>query len=69
MIGFGQLLLFMLGLEPITKFMVPCRNGCKPPPLFFSMWLFIPVWTVVYNLFATLQQDWAKYLESAPVRF
>lgn len=47
----------------------PMSQWLQTTSIVFSIWLFIPVWTVVYNLFATLQQDWKKYLESAPIRF
>lgn len=47
----------------------PVSQWLQTLSIVFSMWLFIPVWTVVYNLFATLQSDWKKYLESAPIRF
>lgn len=47
----------------------PISQWLQTVSIIFSLWLFIPVWTVVYNLFATLQQDWNKYLQSAPIRF
>jgi cytochrome c oxidase cbb3-type subunit 1 len=47
----------------------PISQWMQTVSIIFSIWLFIPVWTVVYNLFATLQKDWSKYLESAPLRF
>lgn len=47
----------------------PMSQWLQTTSIIFSIWMFIPVWTVVYNLFATLQQDWRKYLQSAPIRF
>lgn len=47
----------------------PVSQWLQTTAIVFSIWLFIPVWTVVYNLFATLKKDWNQYLESAPVRF
>lgn len=47
----------------------PISQWLQTTSIVFSIWLFIPVWTVVYNLFATLQKDWTKYLQSAPLRF
>lgn len=47
----------------------PISQWLQTISVIFSMWLFIPVWTVVYNLFATLQKDWSKYVQSAPLRF
>lgn len=37
--------------------------------IIFSMWLIIPVWTVVTNIFGTLYGHWEKYTESAAIRF
>ncbi|MBS4164226.1 Cbb3-type cytochrome c oxidase subunit CcoN1 [Candidatus Protochlamydia amoebophila] len=47
----------------------PVSQWLQTTSIIFSIWMFIPVWTVVFNLFATLQKDWLKYLESAPIRF
>jgi cytochrome c oxidase cbb3-type subunit I len=47
----------------------PISQWMQTVSIVFSIWLFIPVWTVVFNLYATLRQDWSKYLESAPIRF
>lgn len=47
----------------------PVSQWLQTTSIVFSIWLFIPVWTVVYNLYKTLEQDWAKYLASAPIRF
>lgn len=47
----------------------PVSQWLQTTSIVFSIWLFIPVWTVVYNIFATLQKDWSKYLQSAPIRF
>ncbi|CUI15666.1 putative cytochrome c oxidase, subunit I [Candidatus Protochlamydia naegleriophila] len=47
----------------------PMSQWLQTTSIVFSIWMFIPVWTVVYNLFATLQKDWRKYLQSAPIRF
>ncbi|MBA2368439.1 MAG: cbb3-type cytochrome c oxidase subunit I [Candidatus Protochlamydia sp.] len=47
----------------------PISQWLQTVSIVFSIWMFIPVWTVVYNLFATLQKDWRKYFQSAPIRF
>ncbi|MCE2982474.1 MAG: cbb3-type cytochrome c oxidase subunit I [Parachlamydia sp.] len=47
----------------------PISQWLQTVSIVFSIWMFIPVWTVVYNLFATLQHDWQKYFRSAPIRF
>lgn len=47
----------------------PISQWLQTTAIVFSIWLFIPVWTVVANLFATLQGHWSAYNNSAPVRF
>lgn len=47
----------------------PVSQWLQTTAIVFSMWLFIPVWTVVTNFFATLTNHWNKYTESVPIRF
>lgn len=47
----------------------PVSQWLQTTSIVFSMWLFIPVWTVVTNFFATLTGHWNKYSESVPIRF
>ncbi len=47
----------------------PVSQWLQTTSIVFSLWLFIPVWTVVTNLFATLKDQWAQYSQSAPIRF
>jgi len=47
----------------------PITQWIQTVSIIFSVWLFIPVFTVVLNIFATLQPHWRQYTESAPVRF
>lgn len=47
----------------------PMSQWLQTTSIVFSIWLFIPVWTVVTNLFATLTTNWAVYTRSAGVRF
>jgi cytochrome c oxidase cbb3-type subunit I len=47
----------------------PISQWLQTVSIIFSMWLFIPVFTVVHNLFATLHGHWEKFTESAPIRF
>lgn len=47
----------------------PVSQWLQTTSIVFSLWLFIPVWTVVTNLFATLKDQWAQYTQSAPIRF
>jgi cytochrome c oxidase cbb3-type subunit 1 len=47
----------------------PVSQWLQTTSIVFSIWLFIPVWTVVTNLFATLKPQWSQYTQSAPIRF
>lgn len=47
----------------------PTSQWLQTTSIIFSIWLFIPVWTVVHNLFATLKNNWHIYVESVPIRF
>lgn len=47
----------------------PISQWLQTVSIVFSISLFIPVWTVVTNLFATLQPQWSKYVQSVPIRF
>lgn len=47
----------------------PVSQWLQTTAIVFSIWLFIPVWTVVFNLYATLKGHWEMYSQSAPIRF
>lgn len=47
----------------------PITQWLQTVSIVFSIWLFIPVWTVVVNFFMTLKGHWHLYTDSAPVRF
>lgn len=47
----------------------PASQWLQTVAIIFSIWLFIPVFSVVTNLFATLQHQWKQYVQSVPVRF
>lgn len=47
----------------------PVSQWLQTTSIIFSIWLFIPVWTVVHNLISTLIGHWHKFNESAPIRF
>jgi len=47
----------------------PVSQWLQTTAIVFSLWLFIPVWSVVTNLFGTLRGNWKKYLESPGIRF
>ena len=47
----------------------PISQWLQTTAIIFSIWLFIPVWTVVANLFYTLSGHWQAFTQSAPIRF
>lgn len=47
----------------------PITQWLQTTSIVFSLWLFIPVFSVITNLFLTLKGEWNKYTQSAPVRF
>lgn len=69
MIGFWSIAFIYAWIGTHHMIHGPVSQWLQTTSIVFSIWLFIPVWTVVYNIFATLQKDWIKYLQSAPIRF
>lgn len=69
MIGFWSIAFFYgwIGAHHIIH--GPMSQWLQTTSIVFSIWLFIPVWTVVHNLFYTLLPQWKAYTQSAPVRF
>lgn len=47
----------------------PMSQWLQTTAIVFSIWLFIPVWTVVTNLFATLKDKWDLYNQNPAIRF
>lgn len=47
----------------------PVSQWLQTTSIVFSLWLFIPVWTVVANFFMTMRGQWHKYQQSAAIRF
>ncbi len=47
----------------------PMSQWIQTVAIIFSVWLFIPVWSAVTNLFGTLKGNWHKYNENAAIRF
>ncbi|MCC5832212.1 MAG: cbb3-type cytochrome c oxidase subunit I [Chlamydiales bacterium] len=47
----------------------PESQWLQTTSIIFSMWLIIPVWTVVANLLGTVKSQWEMYSKSAPLRF
>jgi cytochrome c oxidase cbb3-type subunit 1 len=47
----------------------PISQWLQTTAIVFSIWLFIPVWSVVTNLTATLKDNWQVYNQNAAIRF
>lgn len=47
----------------------PISQWLQTVSIIFSIWLFIPVFTVVHNLFMTIFAKWKEFTLSVPVRF
>ncbi len=69
MIGFWSIAFIYAWIGTHHMIHGPVSQWLQTTSIVFSIWLFIPVWTVVYNLSQTLEKDWSKYLQSAPIRF
>ncbi len=69
MIGFWSIAFIYAWIGTHHMIHGPISQWLQTTSIIFSIWLFIPVWTVVYNLFQTLAKDWSKYLQSAAIRF
>lgn len=69
MIGFWSIAFIYAWIGTHHMIHGPISQWLQTISIAFSIGLFIPVWTVVHNLFATLQKDWSKYVQSAPIRF
>ena len=69
MIGFWSIAFIYAWIGTHHMIHGPISQWLQTTAIVFSIWLFIPVWTVVYNLYKTLETDWSKYLQSAAIRF
>lgn len=69
MIGFWSIAFVYAWIGAHHMMHGPISQWLQTVAVIFSIWLFIPVWTVVTNLFATLHGHWDKYTQSAPIRF
>lgn len=47
----------------------PMSQWLQTTSIVFSIWLFIPVWTVVSNIFSTIQPQWSQYSQNVAIRF
>ncbi len=69
MIGFWSIAFIYAWIGTHHQIHGPMSQWLQTTSIVFSIWLFIPVWTVVHNFMATIQRDWRKYVESVPIRF
>lgn len=69
MIGFWSIAFVYAWIGSHHMIHGPISQWLQTTAIVFSIWLFIPVWTVVANLFYTLKGHWSAYVQSAPVRF
>lgn len=47
----------------------PESQWLQTTAIIFSMWLIIPVWTVVTNFFGTMKGQWSQYTHNPSIRF
>lgn len=69
MIGFWSIAFVYAWIGAHHMMHGPQSQWLQTTAVVFSMWLFIPVWTVVTNLFATLKPQWQAYTQSPAIRF
>lgn len=69
MIGFWSIAFVYAWIGTHHMIHGPVSQWLQTVSIVFSIWLFIPVWTVVTNIFATIQPQWEKYRQSAAIRF
>jgi cytochrome c oxidase cbb3-type subunit 1 len=69
MIGFWSIAFFYAWIGTHHIIHGPVSQWLQTTSIVFSIWLFIPVWTVVTNLFATLKPKWEQYSQAAALRF
>lgn len=69
MIGFWSIAFVYAWIGAHHMIHGPVAQWLQTISIIFSIWLFIPVWTVVANFFLTLKGHWNKYTENASIRF
>lgn len=69
MIGFWAIAFIYAWIGAHHMIHGPQSQWLQTTSIVFSLWLFIPVWTVVTNLFATLKPQWEAYTQSPAIRF
>lgn len=69
MIGFWSIAFVYAWIGAHHMIHGPQSQWLQTTSIVFSIWLIIPVWTVVANLLGTARSQWKIYSESAPLRF
>jgi cytochrome c oxidase cbb3-type subunit 1 len=69
MIGFWSIAFVYAWIGAHHMLHGPESQWLQTTSIIFSMWLIIPVWTVVTNLLGSIKTEWKMYSQSAPVRF
>ncbi len=69
MVGFWSLAFVYVWTGAHHMIHGPISQWLQTIAIAFSVMLLIPVWAVVYNLFATMKGQWHQLRESVPLRF
>jgi cytochrome c oxidase cbb3-type subunit 1 len=69
MIGFWSIAFVYAWIGAHHMIHGPISQWLQTVSIVFSIWLFIPVWTVIVNFFATMRGKWNEYNQSPPIRF
>lgn len=69
MVGFWSIAFIYAWIGAHHMLHGPQSQWLQTTSIIFSVWLIIPVWTVVANLFGTVRRSWDVYSRSVPLRF
>lgn len=69
MIGFWSIALVYAWVGAHHIIHGPMSQWLQTTSIVFSIWLFIPVWTVIINFFGTLKNHWSQYSSNVSIRF
>lgn len=69
MIGFWSLAFFYVWTGAHHMLHGPISQWLQTISIAFSLMLIVPVWTVVYNFFATMKGQWHQMRENVPLKF
>lgn len=69
LIGFWTIAFFYAWIGAHHMIHGPISQWLQTTSIVFSIWLFIPVFTVVHNLYSTIRYHWDRYTQSTAIRF